>query len=248
MIIAGLQQKREKYPEIALLQLVFPHDYEFSLHALHAGVRAVLPRPDRERRKETFAGDTLTFLTTLRSYLRISFTRPEKQEMSRFMQCINELDTLRDAPELVFSLLRFASAIFERSITFVVGKTELIAEKGIGVKSDKKSGPTPAMMFRIPLDQPSQLQDVVNNGRIFYGQTDDAAVMDHLFKEIGAPHDSRILFLPIKSFGKVIAIIYGDFGAKSASTVRIDLLEILARHAGLMLDNTFYRKRFEKTA
>lgn len=244
-IIDALQQKRERYPEIVILQLVLPHDYEFSLHALHAGVRAVLPKPDKGGRKATFADDTITFLTTFRSYLRMSFSRSEQQELERFKQCIHELDTLKEAPELVFSLLRFASAIFERSITFVVGNMELIAEKGIGVKSDKRLGPSPAMMFKVPLRQPSLVQDVINRGQIFYGQANDEIMTDHIYKQIGAPYSPKILFMPIKSFGKVIALIYGDFGAKANTAVRIDLLDILARHAGLVLDNAFYRKRFE---
>jgi hypothetical protein len=248
LIMVGLQQRRERYPDITLLQLAFPSDYEFSLNALHAGVRAVLPRPDKEGRKETFVDDTIAFLTTFRSYLRMSFSGSEQQELTRFKRCIQELNTLMEAPELVLSLLNFTSTIFERSITFVVGSMELIAEKGIGVKGDRRSGPSPALMFKVPLDQPSLLQGPVNNGRIFYGLADDAIVTEHIFKRIGAPYSTSILLLPVTSFGKVIALIYGDFGAKANSQVRLDLLDILARHVGLVLDNAFYRKRFEKTA
>lgn len=247
-VIDGLQKRRERCQAIVILQLVLPCDYEFSLHALHAGVQGVLPRPDKEGRKATFTDDTITFLTTFGPYLRMSFSRSQQQELDRFKQCINELDTIKEAPELVFSLLRFASVIFERAITFVVGNMELIAEKSFGVKSDKMSGPSPAMMFKIPLHQPSLLQDVINKGQLFYGHANDEIMTNHIYKEIGAPCSSKILFVPIKSFGKVIALIYGDFGSRAHTPVRIDLLNILARHAGLVLDNAFYRKRFEKTA
>lgn len=246
--IADLQQKREQYPQIAILQLVSPREYEFSLHALHAGVRTVLPRPDREERRESFAGDTIAFLTAFRSYLRISFIGTGQHVARQFRECIRELDTLSEAPELVFVLLRFASLLFERSITFVVGKTELIAEKGIGVKGDKGTGPSPPLKFRVPLGEPSLFRDVIASGRPFYGQADDEIVREHLFGAIGAPCSSRILLVPIRSFGRVIALIYGDFGSKAGFALQIDLLEILARHAELLLDNALYRKGFEKSA
>jgi hypothetical protein len=51
----------------------------------------------------------------------------------------------------------------------------------------------------------------------------------------------------MKSFGRVIALIYGDFGSKAASPPQIDLLEILTRHAGLVLDNALCRKKINGT-
>jgi len=245
---AGLQEKRKKYPRIAILQLVIPREFDFSLHALQAGVRAVLPRPDREGRKSTFVDDTIAFLTAFHSYLRTSISGSEQQILSRFKRCFHELDNLTEVPELVFALLNFASCMFERAITFVVGKTELIAEKGIGVRSDKCDGPSPPMMFRIPLDRPSVFQDVVDSGRLYFGQGDDAILREHLFAEIGAPSSPQMLLLPIHNFGRVIACIYADFGTKGSLPVQIELLDFLARHAGLLLDAALYRKRFDKTA
>jgi hypothetical protein len=52
--------------------------------------------------------------------------------------------------------------------------------------------------------------------------------------------------MPIRTFGKVIALIYADFGITSGSPLQIDLLDILCRHAGLVLDNNLYRKKFAK--
>lgn len=247
--IASLrQQKLAKYPRISLLQLASPEDYEFSLHALQAGARAVLPRPRPGERKETFVADTITFLDAFRSYLKKSFPGPDQQVLDKFKECFVELGTLKEAPEVSLLLLRFASVMFERSITFVVGKSELIAERGIGVKADRGAGATPPMRFKIPRARPSIFQDVIENGHLFYGQSSDAILKSHLFGEIGAPHSSKILLLPIKTSGRVIALIYGDFGPKAGSPVHIDLLDILARHAALVLDNAFYRKKFEKTS
>ena len=43
--------------------------------------------------------------------------------------------------------------------------------------------------------------------------------------------------LPLKTgSGKVVALAYGDFGAAWATPVPVELLDIFARHAGLVLD------------
>jgi hypothetical protein len=238
-----LQEKLEKYPQVSVFQLVSPGDYDFSLGALQAGATAVFPSPGMGERKDTFVADTIAFLDAFLSRLKRSFAAPGQQVLRQFRDSIFSLNSLKDAPDVSFVLLRFASAMFERSITFIVGKSELIAERGIGVKADKNSGATLPMRFKIPLTQPSVFQDVIASGKLFYGQTDDALAKSHLFTEIGAPHSSHVLLAPMKSFGRVIALIYGDFGSKAATPPQLELLDILARHAGLVLDNALYRKK-----
>jgi hypothetical protein len=134
--------------------------------------------------------------------------------------------------------------MFERTITFVVGNNELIAEKGFGIRGDKNIGASEPMLFTVPLEQASVFRDVIGSGRYFYGQCNDQVLRDHLYREIGEPHSPKILLMPIKAFGKVIALIYGDFGKASGLPLQIDLLDILARHAGLVLDVNLYRKKF----
>jgi hypothetical protein len=46
--------------------------------------------------------------------------------------------------------------------------------------------------------------------------------------------------------GNVIALIYADFGQAPPTPVQTEYLEIVSRHAGLVLDNCQYRKKFEK--
>ena len=243
--IAGLlEQKRAKYPQMSILQLVLPGDDEFSLQALSTGVRAIFPRPSKEYNKANFVSETIRFLGALRFYLHNSFSCQDQRLMQLFRDSIPELAHLRDPAEVSLVLLRFAAAMFERSITFIVGKAELIAERGIGIKAEKSAGATPPMRFKIPLDQPSVFRDAVENSNLFYGQSNDPILKKHLFQEIDAPQNPKILLLPIRSMGRVIAITYGDFGTKGGCPVRTDLLEILGRYAGLVLDNTLYRKKF----
>jgi len=246
--IALLQTKRAKYPKLSILQLAPPQDLDTCLQALQAGIRAVLPRASQEDGKDSFANDTIAYMETFRSYLRTSFTGTDQQFLHQFRESVLELETLKEAPDLVFVLLRFASLLFERTLTLIVGKSELIAEKGIGIKAPKDAGPTTALLYRIPLGQPSLFQDVINSGSLYFGPANDTIMNDHLFEKIGAPLSSKILLLPIKSFGRVVALIYSDFGTKTSTPAAVELLDTLSKHASLVLDNAFYRKKFEKPA
>ena len=60
---------------------------------------------------------------------------------------------------------------------------------------------------------------------------------------VGHFRSPEVLLLPIKSLGRVIAVIYADGGALPAGDPPLPQLEILAQHAGLVIDNALYRKR-----
>lgn len=241
--IAILKQKLEKYPYLSVLQLVTSRDNDFSLQALQSGVQNILHRPDGNKSDKTFADKVTRFLSAFHEYLQKSISNPDQLILRLFKECIIELGSQRKIPDVAFVVLKFATSMFERTLTFVVGHNELVAEKGFGISADKNSGATPPLLFTVPLTQQSVFQDVIQGGKYFYGQCNDAVLTNHLHSEISAPHNPKILLMPIKTFGKVIALIYGDFGSKTGSPLKIDLLDIVARHAELVLDNNLYRKK-----
>ncbi|MBT0663818.1 DUF4388 domain-containing protein [Geobacter pelophilus] len=247
-IMELLLRKRMKYPQIAIIQMISSHNGHFSLQALQWGVRLLLPWPDKRNPNEDFAEEIISLLETLRVYLSTTFLTPEHKAIKQLRECIFELDALQEAPEVSFVILKFTAAIFERSMTFVVGKSELIAERGIGIHRDKGEGASPPMMFRIPIGEQSLFKTVIENGQLYHGDTKDESITADLHKQIGAPDSSTIVLIPVSSMGRCVALIYGDFGNKPGSPVQIELLEILAHHAGLVLENTLYRKKFAKTS
>lgn len=245
-ILALQQRNLEAYPQLAILQLVAPRDYEFPLRALQNGAKKVLCRPVAGEDGTTFVEESGRFLAELQQTLKQLGHTSDNLVLQRFKECIFELGTLMEVPDVVFIPLRFASSLFERCLTLVVGTSELIAEKSFGIAADKGAGPSPPLLFKLPLAEPSVLTDVIKSGAYFYNQCSDDILKTRLHTQIGAPSDARILLIPIKNFGRVIAVIYADFGAKAVSPVQIDLLDIVVRHTGLVLDNNLYRKRFEK--
>jgi hypothetical protein len=237
------RQKREKYPQIDIIQLVSPDDTGFALQSYIDGIMAVLPRPSGASGLNSFAADTIRFLQAFQSYTRRYAAEREFSLIRELRNCIRALRHLRTAPEVALALLQFTARIFERSVTLIVRETELVAEKGIGVKAGKSKGVTPAMGFRIPLAKPSLMRKVIEEGSIYYGKTDDAVVKEHLFSVIGVPGNSSILLLPLKLRGKTISLTYGDFGDKEPAQVNLDLLEILASQSELVLDNSIQHKK-----
>jgi len=239
-----LRQKHEKYPRTIIFQLAAPGDNVFSLAALKAGAHCLPVRPiTPDHPDPAFADAVEIFLRTFQSNLRAIGPGIDQYVFSAFKECIRGLDGLNKIPEAAHSVLKFASTMFERTITFVVGNNELIAEKSFGTGKNKTPGPTPPLLFTIPLKKPSIFVDVIQSDGYFYGHIDDLVIREHLHSQIGAPLDSKIFIMPIKTFGKIIALIYGDFGNMVGLPVQSDLLDMAARCAGLTLDVNFYHRR-----
>ena len=163
----------------------------------------------------------------------------------RLRESITILETLTEPPEVARELLRFTSGLFERSMILVAGATELTAEKGFGVTAEKGAGATGPFLFKIPLGQRSVFDTVIEKRRLYYGLCSDA-ILAHLYTVIPAPRSSKVLILPLLLSGNVIALIYADFGQAVPLPVQTEHLKILSCFADLLLDYSFYRKKFER--
>lgn len=252
-IVSLRKQINERYPQLSFIQIASPLDFDFMLQSLHDGMRSVFPRPLKDARKGTFIKDMISFLETFKSYIKGMFHEQKyltatDTRLSKLRDRILALRELNEPSAISFALLQFVSEMFERSISFIVRPAELIGEKAIGVDIERNIVPGSAARLKIPLTRPSLFCDVIERGHLFYGESNDKVLKEHLFKRIGAPLRSTIILLPMKSRRKTIALTYGDFGRKEPSPVQIDALEILAGQAGLVLENVLYRKHLNKAS
>lgn len=247
--VALVRQKAATYPQISILIAACCHTWRaISMAALGAGTRSIIPRPCRRCHEDSYVPQLLEFLSVLGPFLKTILPIPHPQVGQQFIASLNQLKTMSEPPEIALVMLNFAAAQFERAMTFVVAKSELIAEKSIGVTTAKSDGPSAPLMFKIPLDNHSLLQEVVEKGRLYYGQRSDTILTTVLYEEIGAPRSPKAMMAPIISRGKVIAITYADFGSKPVSPPQTELLEALAHYAGAILDNALYRSKIGNTA
>jgi hypothetical protein len=264
-IVRLRQQMRERYPQVLVIQMTTPLDYSFTLQSFRDGITAVLPKPSVEAGRVTFIEDTITFLETFKSYIKgFSFEQKESaaeqkepaieqkepaaagSRLGALKDRILALRNLQEPSALSLSLLQSVSEICERSVTFIVRSSELVGEKAIGVFAEKTDGPTSVTRLSIPLAKSSVFRQVVEKGELFCGESEDEVLREHLFESIGEPLSRTIILLPMKTRGKTVIVIYGDFGEKEASPIQGDALEILAQSAGLILDNMLYRKQLDR--
>lgn len=242
--VAALRGRtRRKYPIVPLLQLTAARDAEFIVRSYEEGAWAVLPKPLKEDRRETFVQDMIRFLGSFTAAVRGFHQRPDilsrpLQELKKDIRALREVATPSDAAMV---LLAAVADMFERSITFIVRPGELVGERAVGVSSDKSLGPTQADRLRIPLEKQSLFRQAVEKSLVHYGESGDEAV-SALFREIGAPLSPVVVLLPLISDHKVMAVVYGDFGKKDPSPVQLDILEILAQQVGMALEYALFRR------
>ncbi|WP_026842437.1 DUF4388 domain-containing protein [Citrifermentans bremense] len=237
-LLAFSQQRRERHPDLPIVLLASPGDYALFARAFDAGASAFLPRATRKERAGSFIADTIESCRALAGYLEKRSEEPGLALLPRFRSSFLALSEQRDPPEVTFALLQAACGFFKRGVTLVVVRSELIAERAIGASD---TGAVTSVKLRIPTGEPDLYQKALE-GESYYGDA-DRAVRETMFSAIGAPASSRILLLPVRSFGRVIAVIYADFGSSAGGDPQLQLLEILSQHAGLIIDNVLYRKR-----
>ncbi|MDA8098898.1 MAG: DUF4388 domain-containing protein [Nitrospiraceae bacterium] len=248
--ISGLRNGiRVKYAAIPLIQLAAPPESAFALRAYQDGVRAVLPKPLKENRKESYVQDTIQFLSALTAYVRnfrdqSTATDRFVQELKKDMRALREIATPSDA---ALVLLASVAEMCDRAVTFIVRPNELAGERSVGVSADKSTGPLPADRLKISLAQPSVFRDVIDKGLSFHGESSDDALKS-LFQEIGKPVSPAVVLLPLVSDRKVVAVVYGDFGKKESGAVHLDILEILAAQVGIVLEYALFRRQVTKAA
>jgi len=248
--IAGLRKEVSgKYSAVPVIQFASPQDSDFILQSYREGVRAVFPKPSKDDRRETYIQDTIKFLDAFKSYVKSFQYGHDDADIygKKLKEGITSLRGITIPTDAALVVLMAVSEMFERAVTLVVRASELIGERAIGISSDKSMGPTPADRLKIPLSKPSVFRDVIEKGRVFYGESGDDTLRT-FFTVIGKPLRPAILLLPLISDRKVIAVIYGDFGQKEASPVRLEMLEILSQQAGIVLEYAIFRRQVAKAA
>ncbi|MFA5515469.1 MAG: DUF4388 domain-containing protein [Desulfuromonadales bacterium] len=244
-IVALRRRLKETFPRLPVIQLAPLPGYEFTLLAFADGIRTVFPRPLRSERPESFSTDFVQFLDSFRNHLQ-GFARAQGDKIGQLSRCLAGLREVREPQEAAAAVLQFVAGMFVRSLTLIVGPAELVAERSIGVNPDATRNNH--LGFRISMAKPSIFHRVIEDGRLFFGSSDDQVIREHLFAAIGAPLRSTFLLLPMRSRGRTLALTYADFGALEAAPVQVDLLEILAGQAGLALENALLHKKLEKSS
>jgi hypothetical protein len=248
--IEGLRtQVRAKYAVVPVVQFAPPQETDFTLRSYHDGAMAVLPRPSKEARRETYIQDTIQFLDAFKSYIRGFQSGHDDAglDIKKLKDGILSLRGTVNPSDAALVVLTAVSGIFERAVTLVVRAAELIGERAIGIGAEKSAGPTPADHLKVQLSKSSVFRDAIEKGRVYFGESGDETLRQ-FFTDIGRPFSPAVVLLPVIADRKVVALVYGDFGQKEASPVPLDMLEVLALQAGIALEYAVFRRQAAKTA
>ena len=162
----------------------------------------------------------------------------EPSIVKQLNEFIATLPQFKSTPEIATAVLKFVAIVFERSLTLVLQKGELVAEKSVGIKVPKNQGASGPLGFRVQLVANSMIARAISTGNMQYGVADDN-IEKALYDKIGTPVGRTMLLLPIKRHGKTVFMIYADFGSMEVGDVQIDLFDMLADQASLALECGF---------
>jgi len=238
---------RQRYAQLPVLQLVSTGDDAQTWQAYRDGAQAVIARPAASGPPDRYAKAAISFLEAVRAAVRTGLQAQAQLLFKQLNDRFAELARLNQVPPVALVLLQAVAEQFPRALTLVVRKTELVAERGVGLTgADRAAVAAPAL--RIPLERPSLLRRAVESGEPYFGAADEPLLREALFAVLGAPRRPEVLLLPLVCRGRTLCLTYADFGTGETAAVQPEALQALARHAGLVLDNALYRRQTAPSA
>jgi hypothetical protein len=239
---ATVQGIRGSYPALRFIRLVAPGQEDLARRALSAGALTALAKPNRSANPSAFAGTFIDFVEAFLVCLQQAGSPLGRIGLGDFRERLAGLGSLTKPSEISLSQLQFVASIFPRALTLVVSEAAVIVERSIGLNGSRAVAP--ASKFRVPIERPSVISASIDGGLLYSGLAPEEPLLKRLYGHIGVPHSPKIVLLPLKTgSGKVLALTYGDFGAAWATPVPTELLDIFARHAGLVLGTLTPRPR-----
>lgn len=188
-----------------------------------------------------------SFLTQLQIYLQ-AFCRVERrQHFSSLRRYLDRLQKVEKAPDISLLVLQYIGEIFERTLTLIVSKSELISERSIGFLADKNEGVCAAQKIKIPIEEGSLFSNVIQSGQIRFDSNRDDSIVKYLFHEMGAPLESTLFLAPLTINGRTITLTYADFGNEKSSPVSLDLISLFIEQAGHAMKNALTAKAVKST-
>jgi hypothetical protein len=233
---------RESYPALRFIRFVDPGQDDLVLRELVAGALTAFVKPSRSAEPAAFVESFIAFTEALLACVQQAGAPPEHLHLRDFRERLVGLNSLAKPAEVALSVLQFAATLFPRALTLLVAGEELVVERTVGLGSGRAVAP--ALKVHLPLERPSVFATVVDTGVPFFGQASHERMLKLLHESIGEPHSTKIAIVPLATgAGRVVALTYGDFGAAWATPLPLELLDIFARHAGLVLGTLAQRPR-----
>ena len=144
-------------------------------------------------------------------------------------------------------IMEFVAERLDRGVLFLVKPHELQGLGAFGNMSDGDAIGPLASNLKLPLEPGSLFRRAIDQRATLLCELGEAAAEKELYARIGRPTPGDALLLPLISVGNVVALVYADNGSTHCEIKEIELLEVLARQAGLVLENALLRKMLSRS-
>lgn len=236
----------KKYPQASIVLVACSHFWDaHGLQALSLGVHSIIPKPCKQCSEKTAAQQAVAFCAGLGAYLRTLSSENSMGDNQRFFTCISTLRNCKTRTEITVATLEYLIKVFERAVVFLVTESELVAEQSFGVKGARDEGVVALANLRIPLDDQEIFEEVIKTGQMFYGFHSDSTWPHELYRLIGRPENPEVLVFPFIRANIVVAFIYADFGAESASSPSLHHLDALQQYTTAQISVSAYRQKMK---
>lgn len=168
----------------------------------------------------------------------------ERKDISALKSLTQELRFPNSTSEITLLVLRFASDIFQRGVLFMVGEDELTGLGQFGLEIERADERIQETVLSYG-DSPF-LKRIIENGQSYKGSLEKDAVTEALIREMGGGWPLEVIFFPIITEGKVVALLYCDNAPSGDPFSETEGLEIFISQAGLALEKSLLQRRLQE--
>lgn len=164
-------------------------------------------------------------------------------QLEQLHRVLEELKDPNEAPEISLIILKYAAEFFDRAILFLIRENEAVGVGGFGETGDDEPMPIKVRRIKIPLEESSIFSKIIKTKATHKGKLAGTSLNRALIKMLGSLMPTEVALLPLISYGKVIAVLYGDNAKRREALSNIHALDIFMSHAGVAMENALLHRK-----
>jgi hypothetical protein len=168
----------------------------------------------------------------------------ERKDISALKSLTQELRFPNSTSEITLLILRFASDIFQRGVLFMVGEDELTGLGQFGLEIERADERIRETV--LSYGDSYFLRGIIESAQAYKGSLEKDRVTESLIKELGGGWPLEVIFFPVITEGKVVALLYCDNALSGDPFSETEGLEIFISQAGLALEKSLLQRRLQE--
>lgn len=261
-----IDESKKRFPEVKIILLSDLQDPIMDDIAKAKGALLVIRKPELSKLKVSELESSITeFAEKLSQKIEELFPAQEEELFSFFKELgaepaeqgvrvrdqisllkglLGELANPKESPEISLLVLRLASEYFERALLLLVKKEEIVGLGGFGQTGDNETMYEKVKRLRMPVNVPSAWKRVVDEKNTIVIKTERADKINiHFAQAIGTFIPKEMVFIPMVSKGRVIAILYADNGVSNEPIPDLSAVEIFMMQAGMAMEKALLERQ-----